>query len=113
MRYADLTALPTTSDEAKANILDFITVAAGNNKTEVPMDDVLALMHQQGWDLTKRMIMGVLKDNDMIKRITKDKIILQGDNEAEPGDASEREEEKSQKHVNHLARKAMKKDRGV
>jgi hypothetical protein len=59
------------------------------------------------------MIMDVLKDNDIIKRITKDKIILQGDDEADPGEVSDDQGQKSQQHVDKLARKAMKKDRGV
>jgi len=111
MRYAELTALPATPDEAKASILDLVTVAIGNGKTEIPMDEVLDVLHQQGWDLTRRMIMDILKDNEMIKRTTKDKIILKGDTE-DTGDASQDEIEKSKKHVDKMAKKALKNQAG-
>jgi hypothetical protein len=109
MRYADLTTLPSSPDEAKASILDLVTVAIGNNKTEIPMDDILAIMHQQGWDLTRRMVMDILQDNDMVKQITKDKIILQNDNEASPTDELKKDMQKGKNHVDKLAKKAMKK----
>ena len=108
MRYADLTALPTMPDEANNSILDLVTVAIGNGKTEIPMEDVLEVLHQQGWDFTRRMIMDVLKDNKMIKRTTTDKIILVGDTE-DTGDASQQEVEKGKKHVDKMAKKALKK----
>ena len=107
MRYADLTALPTMPDEANNSILDLVTVAIGNGKTEIPMEDVLEVLHQQGWDFTRRMIMDVLKDNKMIKRTTKDKIILAGNSE-DTGDASQHEVEKGKKHVDKMAKKALK-----
>lgn len=109
MRYADLKALPSTPDEAKASILDLVTVAIGNNENEIPMDDVLAVMHQQGWDLTRRMVMDILQDNDMVKQTTKDKIILQNDNYTDDTDNSEKAVEKGKDHVDKLAKKALKK----
>ena len=109
MRYADLKALPSTPDEAKASILDLVTVAIGNNESEIPMDDVLAVMHQQGWDLTRRMVMDILQDNNMVRQTTKDKIILQNDNATDDTDHSEKSVEKGKDHVNKLAKKALKK----
>lgn len=109
MRYADIRALPSTPDEAKASILDLVTVAIGNNKKEIPMDDVLSVMHQQGWDLTRRMVMDILQDNDMVKQTTKDSIILQNDNYVDDGDHSDKVVQKSKDHVDKLAKKATKK----
>lgn len=109
MRYADLRALPTTTDEAKASILDLVAVAVGNNRPDIPMDDIISMMHEQGWDLSRRMVMDILKDNDMVKRTTKDKIILNVEDEGEPGEVGKEEEEKSKQHVDKMAKKALKK----
>lgn len=114
MRYSDIVALPTTSDEAKDSILDLITVAIGNNRAEVPMDEVLGVLHQQGWDLTRRMIMDLLQGNDMIRQITKDKIILNDDNIDVADDYSDDNKQKKDKdHVSKMAKKGAKKKQGA
>lgn len=110
MRYADLKALPMTPDEAKTSIIDLVMVAVGNGKTEIPMDEVLDTLHQQGWDLTRRMVMDVLTGNDMVKRTTKDEIILKNEDAEDPGEASEDEKDKSFDHVSKMAKKALKKE---
>ena len=115
MRYSDLVTLPTTSDEAKDSILDLITVAIGNDRKDIPMDEVLSVLHQQGWDLTRRMIMDLLQDNDMIRQITKDKIILNGDNidDDVDGYSNNDKAEKDQEHVSKMAKKGAKKKQGA
>ena len=112
MRYADIKALPIMPDEAKTSIIDLIAVAVGNDKSEINMDDILGMMHKQGWDLTRSMVMDILKDNDMVKRTTKDKIILNVDTAEEPDQISDKEEEKSLSHVSKMAKKALKKGLG-
>ena len=114
MRYADLVTLPTTSDEAKDSILDLITVAIGNNRADIPMDEVLSVLHQQGWDLTPRMIMDLLQDNDMIRQITKDKIILNNEN-ADVADSwsDDKKVKKDKDHVSKMAKKGAKKKQGA
>jgi hypothetical protein len=108
MRYADLKVLSSTPDEAKTSIIDLVSVASGNNRTDIPMDEILSVMHQQGWDLTRRMIMDLLKDNEMVERITKDSIILKNEDNVSPADVIDKEAERSKDHVDKLAKKAMK-----
>jgi len=112
MRYAELTSLPGTPEEAKNSIIDLVTVYSGKNKSKVPMDDVVGMLRDQGYDITPRMIMDVLQDNDMIKRITKDAIELKGGDD-DMGMIPDQEKEKTKKHVEKMAKKAIKKDTGI
>ena len=115
MRYAELITIPGTSEEAKNSIKDLVTVYLGKGANDIPMDEVLSVLHNQGWDLTRRMIMDVLKDHKGIKQITKDTINLKGGNEEaadeDTGEIPDPEKEKSQKHVKKLAKKAIDKTR--
>lgn len=112
MRYAELASIPGTPEEARNNIIDIITVYLSDNKTEIPMARVLKMMHNQGYDLTGRMVMDVLKDNDSVKRITKDTIYLKGGDE-DFGEIPDAEEEKAEKHIASMAKKAIKRERTV
>lgn len=112
MRYAELTSLPGTPEEAKNSVIDLVTVYSGKNKSSIPMDEVVSMLHGQGYDITPRMIMDILQDNDMIKRITKDKIELKGGDE-DMGMIPDPEKEKTKKHVEKMAKKTIKKDTGI
>jgi hypothetical protein len=102
--------MPTTADEAKDSILDLITVAIGNDKSTIPMDEVRGVLHQQGWDLTPGMIMDVLKDNEMIRQITKPEIILNNESGDDSTDYSNDDKvEKDKDHVSKMAKKGAKK----
>jgi len=102
--------MPTSSEEAKESILDLITVAIGNNEQEIPMDDILGVVRQQGWNLTRRMIMDILQDNDMIRQITKDKIVLNTeDMDSSDNYSDDKKVEKDRDHVSKMAKKGAKK----
>lgn len=107
MRYADLQVLSSTPEEAETSVVDLVSVASGNNRPEISMDEILSVMHQQGWEMTRGMIMDILKDNEMVERITKDKIILKNDNQVNPAQVVSKEAERNEKHVDKLAKTAL------
>ena len=111
MRYAELTSLPSTPEEARNSIIDIVTVYSGKNKPSIDMDEVIGMLHDGGYDLTPRMVMDVLQDNDLIKKITKDEIMLKGGDD-DMGMIPDQEKEKTKKHVEKLAKKTIKKDIG-
>jgi hypothetical protein len=111
MRYADLKVVGSTPDDAKTSIIDLVSVASGNGRTEIPMSEILSVMHQQGWDISRRMIMDILQDNEMIERITKDSILLKNENQVDPADVIDKEKQRGAEHVDKLAMKAMNKSR--
>lgn len=110
MRYAEISALPGTPEEAKATIVNLITMYSSKGETKVPMQEVLATLRNEGYDLTPRMIMDVLQDNEMVQKSTKDTIHLSGD-EADMGMIPDHKKESSKKHVEKMARQSMKKSR--
>lgn len=109
MRYAELTALPGTPEEASASILNLVTMYSSKNQKEVPMEDVLAVLHNEGYDLTPRMIMDVLKDNKLVSKVSKDTLYLAGD-EADMGMIPDQDKDKTKKHVEKMAKQTIKKD---
>ena len=109
MRYAEIAALPGTTDEAKSSIVNLITMYSGKGQTKIPMADVLAALHNEGYDLTPRMIMDVLQNNGLVKKSSKDTIYLMGD-EADTGMIGDNEKPDAEKHVEKMARKTIKKD---
>jgi hypothetical protein len=115
MRYAELVTIPGTSEEAKNSINDLVTVYLGDGESEIPMEEIQQMMHDQGWDLTPRMIMDVLQDHKGITKITKDTIMLKGGKEEEAdestGEIPNPEKQKAEKHVAKLAKKTLSKAR--
>lgn len=110
MRYEELTSLPSTAEEAKNSMVDLITVYFSKNEPHIPMNDVLDMLRIEGYDLTPGMVMDILNGNRMIKRITKEKIEL---NNSDTTDMiSDKEKEKTKKHVEKMAKKAIKTDIG-
>jgi hypothetical protein len=110
MRYAEISALPGTPEEAKNSVINIITMYSSKGKTKVPMQEVLATLRNEGYDLTPRMIMDVLQDNELVRKSTKDTIHLAGD-EADMGMVADQEKENSKKHVEKMAKQTMKKSR--
>lgn len=111
MRYAELTSLPGTPEEARDSIVDIVTVYSGKNKPSIDMKEIIGMLHNKGYDLTPRMVMDVLQDNELIKRITKDEIVLKGGDD-DMGMIPDQEKEKAEQHVEKLAKKTIKKDIG-
>ena len=107
MRYAELTALPGTPEEARNTIIDVVTVYNGRNASEIPMSAIIDTLHDSGYDITPRMVMDVLQGNEAIKRISKDTVYLKSD-EADMGSIPDQEKEKAEKHVEKMAKKAIK-----
>lgn len=112
MRYAELTSLPGTPDEAKNSILDLVTVYVGKNKSKIPMEEVIDMLRNIGYDITPGMVMDVLQGNDMVKKSTKEFVYLKGGDD-DMGMIPDKEKEKTKKHVEKMAKKAIKKDTGI
>lgn len=108
MRYADITALPAAPEEADNSIINLVTMASSKNKAELPMEEVLDMLHNEGFDLTPRMVMDVLKGNKMVTKVTKNTIHLATD-DADLGMIPDHEEEKSKEHVEKMAKQTIKK----
>lgn len=107
MRYSEIASLPSTPDEARDTILDLVTVYRSRDEKEIPMPEILKLLHNQGFDADRRWVMDTLKDQSGIRRVTKDAVILQTDEpESEVGDD---EQAKSEKKVSKMASKTAKK----
>lgn len=107
MRYSEIASLPSTPDEAKDSILDLVIVYRSRDKAEIPMTEILKMLHNQGFDADRRWVMDTLKNQAGIKRVTKDAVLLQTD---EPdGEVSDTEQEKSEKKVSKMASKTARK----
>lgn len=107
MRYKELVSLPSTPEEAKNAILDLVTVYKSKKASSIPMDEILSVLHNQGFDADKRWVMDTLKDKAGIQRIAKDEVILQP--EEPPETASDEEAVFSQDKVAQMATSAAKK----
>lgn len=110
MRYSEIAPLPVTPSEAKNTILDIITVYQGRNLTEVPLNVVLKTLHRQNFDLDKRLLIDLIKEEPNVERITSDNIILKS-REIEDVISPE-QEDKSQLAVKQMAKKKIKKEIG-
>lgn len=107
MRYKEIASLPSTPDEAKNGIMDLVAVYRSRDQASIPMDEILAMLHNQGFDADRRWVMDTLKDKQGIVRITKDKVILKQEEPAEG--PSDDQQEKSEKKVTKMATKAARK----
>lgn len=107
MRYSEISNLPSTPEEAKNAIMDIVVVYRSKDKDVIPMDEILGSLHSRGFDADSRWVMDALKDQDGIKRIEKDKVLLQTDEpDAETGaDQVDFDKEK----VKNMAAKSAKK----
>ncbi len=107
MRYKEIVSLPSTPEEAQNAILDLVTVYKGKKASSIPMDEILGVLHNQGYDADKRWVMDTLRDKAGIQRIAKDEVILQP--EEPPETASDEEAVFSQDKVAQMATSAAKK----
>lgn len=109
MRYAEITALPGPPEEAKTTIVNMVTMASSKNVDEIPMDEVLAVLQKEGYDLTPRMVMDVLNGNKLIQDVSRETIRLHNEN-GDTGMIPDQDKDKSKKHVEKLAKQTIKKD---
>lgn len=107
MRLSQIQQLPSTPDEAKNGIMDLVTVYRSRDESSIPMAEILALLHNQGFDANRRWVMDTLRDKPGIVRITKDEVILKDDDEDAVSGVDQ--QEKSEKKVSKMATKAARK----
>lgn len=113
MRYAEITALPAPPEEADNSIINMVTMASSKNKGQIPMEEILAMLRIEGYDLTPRMVMDVLKKTKLVRKATKDMVHLVNDDadaEADIGMIPDREKDKAKKHIEKMAKQTIKKD---
>jgi uncharacterized protein YneF (UPF0154 family) len=106
MRYSEIASLPGTPEEAKNSVLDIMAVYQGNGKSEIPINVVMKTLHKQNFDIDRRLLINLIKDEPPIKRISGDMIYL--DTEDEDTDVVSKDEgEKSKEKVEQMAKKAI------
>lgn len=113
MRYAEITALPAPPEEADNSIINMVTMASSKNKKELPMEDILAMLRREGYDLTPKMVKNVLKDNKLVKDSNDEMVYLvndEADAEEDAEIAANRRKHDAKKHVEKMAKKTIKKD---
>jgi hypothetical protein len=108
MRYSEISTLPSSPEEAENAMLDLISVYRSKDAASIPMDEVLSVLHNQGFDANIRWVMDMLQDKSGVKRITKDSVELQQDDVPDTT-ASDAEEKQSEDRVSKMAAKAAKK----
>ena len=89
-------------------MLDLISVYRSKDEASIPMDEVLSVLHNQGFDANARWVMDTLKDKSGVKRITPDAVLLQQDKIPDT-EASDDEAKQSEDKVAQMATKAAKK----
>ena len=100
--------MPSAPEEASNTIINMVTMASSKNKSDIPMEEILGVLRGEGFDLTPRMVQDILRGNKLIKNATHDMVYLTGDG-SELGMIPDQEEEKSQKHVEKMAKQTIRK----
>lgn len=88
--------------------MDLISVYRSKDAASIPMDEILSVLHNQGFDANIRWVMDNLKDKSGVKRVTPKAVILQQDNIPD-SEASADETDKSEDKVSKMAAKAARK----
>ena len=106
MRYSEISSLPGTPEEAKNSVLDIMAVYQGKGKSEIPLSVVMKTLHKQDFDVDRRLLIDLIKDEPPIKRISGDMIYLNTEDE-DTDIVSKDEGEKSKEKVEKMAKKAV------
>lgn len=115
MRYSEIFLLPGTPQEAKNVVMDILTVYQAVGKNEVPLETILKTLHKQNFDIDRRMLIDLIKNQSPIDRISDGVVYIKT---TEPEDiedvdlVSDTEEEKSKQKVEKMANKALKSMKG-
>ena len=112
MRYSEIATLPGTPSEAKNVVLDLIAVYQGKNQTEIPLGVVLKTLHRQNFDIDRRLLIDLIKDEPSVERISSNSILLKSDEDETLDVVGKDEQEKSKQKVKQMAKKALKKEIG-
>jgi hypothetical protein len=107
MRYSEISRLPSTPEEAENAMLDLVAVYRSNDASSIPMQEIISMLHNQGFDADARWVMSALQGQAGVDRITKDGVMLHTD--TPPDDATEQGLEQSQAKVSRMAAKAARK----
>jgi len=102
MRYSEFSVVPTSSMEAYNSIIDIITVYMSKNRKYIPMDIIMSILHNQGYDITPRMVMDYLETNDNVENVTSTKIYLKND-DADMGMIPKNKKEDAGNHIKDMA----------
>ncbi len=106
MRYREIATLPGTPEEAKNLIMDMIAVYQGNDKHEIPITVMMKTLYKQGFDLDRRLLIDLIKDNELINRISNETVYLNtGEDDLEL--VSQDEGDFSKEKVKQMAKKAI------
>jgi hypothetical protein len=108
MRYSEISSLPSSPEEAENAMLDLITVYRSKDEASIPMEEILSVLHNQGFDANIRWVMDNLKDKSGVKRITPNEVILQQDTIPD-SEAADDEAKASEDKVAQMASKAAMK----
>lgn len=111
MRYSEIATLPGTPSEAKNVVLDLVTVYQGKNQKEIPLGVVLKTLHRQGFDIDRRLLIDLIKNEPSIERISSTTIQLKSEEDTLDV-VGQDEAEKSKEKVKQMAKKALKKEIG-
>lgn len=115
MRYSEIYLLPGTPEEAKNVVMDILTVYQAVGKNEVPLEVIIKTLHKQNFDIDRRMLIDLIKNQSPIDRISDGVVYIKTTEPEEFEDmevASDTEEEKSKKKVEKMANKALKSMKG-
>lgn len=111
MRLREIMVLPGTPSEAKNSILDLMAVYQGRNLKEIPIDVILKTLHRQNYDVDRRLVADLIKDEPNVKRISNNTVYLNtGEDDLEV--SSEDEQQKNKEKVKQMAKKSLKKKIG-
>jgi hypothetical protein len=111
MRYAEIAALPAPPEEAENSIVNMVTMASKKKMSELPMEDILAMLRREGYDLTPKMVMDMLRKSKLVKDATGDIVyLINPDADADTGMIPDERKADSKKHVEKMAKKTIKKD---
>jgi len=108
MRYSEISSLSSSPEEAENAMLDLISVYRSKDEASIPMEEILSVLHNQGFDANARWVMDSLQNKSGVRRITPDQVILQQD-DIPDSDASDDELNYSQDKVSKMAAKAARK----
>lgn len=106
MRWSEIDALPATPSEAKNTVMDIMAVYKSNNRTEIPVNAIMRTLHRQGYDIDRRLLSDLLKDEPWIKRISADTIFLDT-GELEPEMISPDQGQRNKEKVKQMAQSAI------
>lgn len=106
MRYSEIAGLPGTPEEAKNVVLDILTVYQANGKTEIPIKFVLQSLQKQNFDIDRRLLIDLIKEQPNIDRIAGNSIHIKSDQDDDEFTSVD-QGDMSKEKVKQMAKKAI------